>query len=589
MKQRITRQRRNLFEVLCELGCCYRHDLAMYVDYTNGKMNSGTGLLRALSKSNLIAEREIWKQGNQGKYSAVTFSYAGKWLAIRNELYGTEDETKNRIEESAGFFNTHETEILQKRLLLNRISLAFKSVSVPSLPSEKPRLIDLYHAIGGKEENEKERINYEFLHADSDYKNMSENEINKLIETGVFYTIHEVRDFIEEFGGGSSDTTYRSRAKGLFLSNKICYIVYAPKRGKNRNLLISTRGEKRFLEKLEPLLNLTNVYRKLPSFKEKKLNYDGVVSDGVAPLNRPSALVIGDGSKMTFSLSHKHKLYDEEGNPSNKDAWLTDNQELFDEVFSVAFDAIGLDALSYLCNTTKEEWQEEMRTSFQANTVFKENSSSPKFLGLENKTGALMTYLPVYEINILETIRDADYPCGVLTYSDMMETISRIVGKKILYYDIETSEQIVLDDGTGQYDEYGQLAGIAKINIYLESEGLQAKRSDINKLPKQYDMNPEEFFNKVADGRIEIKEVVALLETEPKKLNRYKRQNEHFMVSCDLELKRQVKDAARLYGISISKYIRQLITEKVTEDASTYQKQLKEDKKIRKQAEGVSI
>lgn len=589
MKQRVTKQRRTLFEILCELGCCYRHDLAMYIDYTSGKMNSGTGLLRTLEKSSLIAEREVWKQGNQGKYTAVTFSYAGKWLAIRNELYGTEDATKDRIEESAEFFNTHETEILQKRLLLNRISLAFKSVSVPSLPSEKPRLIDLYHLLGGTEENSSERINYEFLHTNSDYKQVTETEAKELLQTGIFYTIHEVRDFIEEFGMGNSDTTYRSRCKGIFISDKNCYIVYAPKRGKNKNLLISTIGEKRFIEKLSPLLNLTNVMRKLPSFKEKKLNYDGTVTDGATPINKPCALVIGDGSKMTFALSHKYKITNNEGNVANKDSWLTDNTELFEEVFSVAFDMIGLDALSYLCNTSKEEWQEEMRAAFQSNSSFKENLSSPKFLGLENKTGALITYLPVYEINILETIRDANYPCGVLTYSDMMETISRIVGKKILYYDIETAEQIVLDDGTGQYDEHGRLAGITKINMYLEAEGLQTKKSDINKLPKLYDMSPEEFFNKVADGRIEVRDLISQLETEPKKANRYKRQNEHFMVSCDLEMKRQVKDAARLYGISISKYIRQLISEKVAEDASTYQKQLKEDKKIRKQAENVSL
>ena len=590
MSQRLTEQRKKIMQILSELGCCYRRDIALYCDYTNGKLDSGTGLLRNLKKQDMISERKIPKETNSGKYLAVNFSYAGKWFAIRHELYDDEEETKRRIEESSSFFDTHDMEDVKKRLLINRISLAFESIGVPSLPSEKPSLASLYTLMTGNVlENTEDKVKYFFLHSDEDYKIISEDEFPMFLESGIFYTIHEIRDFIERMDSGKSDVVLRSRARGIYISKNQCFVIYAQRRGRNKNIAIETRVEKDLVKFLEPIIRATNIVRELPTMQEKTLDYKGEVARQLVPSNHPQAIVIGDGEKMHFSLSRRLSIKDADGNESSFREWLTSNKELYDYVFSVSFNAIGLDALSYLCTTTIENWQQEMLSRFSQTSQLLPNEQSPMFPYLDKTSQALMTYMPVYEINTLEKIKNANYPCGVFTYPDMVETISKITGKKLTYYDLDTCQPIQLGNNTGQYDDKGNFAGVAKINAYLASEKLQAKKSDINKLPKKYGMSPEEFFNQVADGRINVRDVSEQLETSELKRSYTVRGKEQVSITCDREFKKDIKDAARYYGISVSRYIKRLVSDKVKEDAKNYREETKNDKKLRKQTEQIAI
>ena len=53
-------------------------------------------------------------------------------------------------------------------------------------------------------------------------------------------------------------------------------------------------------------------------------------------------------------------------------------------------------------------------------------------------------------------------------------------------------------------------------------------------------------------------------------------------MTCNKQLKKQVQDAARYYGASVSSYIRRLIEDRVAEDAEKYREELKKDKQNRK-------
>lgn len=580
---RLTIQRRQVLELLCEIGGCYRRDLSLYSEYVNGKYGSGTAILRSLEKEAMLNNRQIAKQHGSDKYTAVNLSNAGKWYSIHNELCGEEDLTKQRIEVSMKHFDTHDSEELQKRLLLNRISIAFHIVGVHSIPSDKPSLSCLYETMTEKLlERSDDQTRFKFTYPENLYLEATREDCERILEEGVFYTIHEVREFIENYRAGSSDTTLLSRAKGVFISDRQCYVLYSPARGENKNISISSAGEKRLLSAIEPILQFTNVSRQMPSLVSKKMTYDGKIESTPVPYNMPYAIVISDGAQMVYKLSHKYKIKLGEKDERTLAEWLTGNEDLYKKVYNVPFNAIGLDSLQYLCTTPLEDWQNEMLTVFGESPDMEITGNFADFPAVEKKTKALMTYFPVYEINTLEYIMKADYEIGMFTYSDMVETILKTVGKNILIYDIETRQRIVLVDQYAEYGKNGKYAGVTKITNTLADRELQAKMSDINALPKQYEMAPQVFFNAVNSGEIDIEEVISNLETKPLKSKYVRRSDEQIVMTCNKQLKKQVQDAARYYGASVSSYIRRLIEDRVAEDAEKYREELKKDKQNRK-------
>lgn len=193
--------------------------------------------------------------------------------------------------------------------------------------------------------------------------------------------------------------------------------------------------------------------------------------------------------------------------------------------------------------------------------------------------------MPVYEMNTLEKIRNEDKEYGIVAYSDMFNPISKHVSKKILFYDIE--EEVPASDIANVviYDDNGYPKGKNMIIEALREEKKQCSLVEINKLPAKYGFkNPVEFFNKIALGTDDvpkIEDIVLQLETKPSKKFR-KTKTKQMSISLDDKFKEKLLKAAKLYNLSISRYIKLVIKDQVEKDAEEYTKSVEEDKAIRK-------
>lgn len=583
MKQiRITNQRKLLMKLLYEVGNCYRQDAVTYYDYVQNTISNGASVIREMEDNVIIANRNIPLVDTNRKTRVLNLSSSGKWMCIHKELFNTEDESKRRIEESIELFDTHDMEIVQRGLISNRIKMMFEAINVPAFTSNKPSLTSLYEQLSGERlyRNNKEKIKYKGIYKEQSYQQLNKEECEEILEdTGVYYSITEIREFLENKKNKSSDVTLSSRARGIYLSKKNVYIIYAQPKGRTKRLSVNISSEAKFINIIEPILLYTDVYRKLEGFNNKIMLADGTITFTDEQFNKPCALVISDTDLMVSKLTHRIKYKNDMSNGNS----LVGNLELFERVYVTSYSGVGMDSLSYLCSICLEEWKQEMLDSFIKNPKLTINNTFFDFPAVDKNNNSVVTFLPVYELNILEKIRSVDYSVGIFTYPDMIDMICKSIGRKnIEFFNIDSGERIYLDDSQMTYGESGKSLGLLKIKHELAKNNLQANENDILKLPKFFNLTDEEFFNSIADGRISIDIAIQKLELKPLKRIYYKKPSEQICISCDKEFKRKLKDATKYYGISTSRYVLSIIKDYVEKDSKAYKQEKELDRKARK-------
>lgn len=484
------------------------------------------------------------------------------------------------------FRTTNETTLIAK-LDDARIAAAMMLADVKAFPDEKPSLYHLFASLSLLP------LDYHKMYDNKETYNdtTTKEELEKILENGIYYTMKEYREFMEELSPGSTDTFIGTKARGIFISKTSCLVIYTGSHRNNRLLRISKPSEIHLRDSLRELCGITNVLRPLPGFaKENAVGYKESVSGSV------NAFVLTDGNALIYSMAT--------GNPSGKvkdtdmmekdDArkqyyadnggditmtWLKANGEIYSRIFAAPFSENGITSLAYLCHTTPESWQKQSRDMLRDDMRFVPTNEDPLYCYSDN--GKPVIYMPVYEVNELYRIYQLDYKVSIITYPDMYDGIAHSVRKDVTYYDADTLERASPDE-VMIYDSHGNIAGKKKLEFAMQDRELQLDTKAYTELPKRYNLSAAAFFNKIERGQINISKLADALsnDAQPLEVKEKKRiRRKSITLTMGEKFTNDIYRAARLHNMSASAYIKGLIHDQVKADAEMYAGKLSDSRK----------
>lgn len=575
----VTRKVTLLGVAMAQCGEAYRSDMILYVDCATGTYGAGQKEVRKWENRGLLNNRYIYKKNNNGDeaYQAIVLTHPAKLFLANNEICGDSDRTMQSIDATTSDFNLSDMTKIKIALLDVRAKLMFEGAGIPAFPYNKPTLKQLYEKLSGKTTGTPEN-NIGKVREENLYKKINSEEAREMLEQGIYYSIAEVRQFLSCFEGFDYDITVRSRTRGIYISNKNCFFVFLPHRGENKNIKISSRAEENLEKMFEKMLDLTRVNRRMRELERKNT----ITGESDIQLNGIDAIVIGDTDDIVFKLGRGLNGVNEKGKRIENKMWLTNNN-LFKRVYAVSASVTGVQSISYLCNSTKEEWHEEAKERMEESEAIAVYDNNPYFPGAE-KNGHVVGYMPVYEMNTLYQIKTERQQYGLMVYEDMAKPINKFLEKEINYYDIESGELINKTEAMTITSKKGTPLGRELITSELKKRKLEYKLQDVEKVYKEFGYpNKETFYNAIVKREEGAPTVIAVIEKlglETKKGRRKKPKT--VTLTIDAEFKEELKKAAKSYNLSIAKYVTKLIKRQVTIDAQHYNELLAEDRKIRK-------
>ena len=511
------------------VGECYKTDLLLFGRAANGNEAAmPTKALKKLLEEELVTTRKIPKEGNAKQTKeAVLLTRKGKNTVV--DLLNDEFLYKH-YKEYGTEFHTSVASVLRLRLLDSRIKIMFSCANIPAYKNEKPSLPRLARTLG----NNTIRIDDEI---DSHYIQLpAPEDYRKFLDNGVYYTVKEIREFLDAQSPGESDTTLRSRTRGVFISSDKCIVVYISPVGNNRIMRLSAEGERKFINKLKDILDVTYAKRNLPSLTKKELQSDGKyhyyenIRQGDV-----YALMISDTDSMVYAMATGNRNGITRGddmeevqasrvkNARKKDkspkyVWLTGNRNLYRRVFVTPFTYNGTVCLDYLCHTKVEKWAETSAKIMSAIPDITENKIDPIYPGtiLRNYEKVPAIFLPVFEVTELREISKSDKEVCVVTYEDMANAIAHSIKKEAIYYDVETLKRIE-PESVMIYDENGREKGRAILESYLSANNIECKKKEYFDLPEKFNMTYTEFYNAIAKGIVTPEAAASGMNGSPKK------------------------------------------------------------------------
>lgn len=565
---------------LMGVGMCYLTDLQTY-GRMRGRDATVSAALKAMRSDGYLDEIEL--KGRAGrKVTAVSLTKKGR-VELLNVLEPDEYEYWNKYALVAEQeFHTTDEKTLNKRLENVMTTTMFVCADVPALAKDKPKLSELYRRLLGEASSPRQESEDKV-----GYAKFGLNECKELMRTsGVYYTIKEYRLFCEEFDPGVTDTFKGSRARGIFISDKNCYVVYVPTHGDNKMLKIG-RYDQSFLTSLKRLLKITSVERTMPEFSTMiATEYGGTTEERVK--NEVHALVISDGDSMVYSMAmgyargkvterirsdQKKQKKGKQGQQAPSYEYIDYNCSLYKRVFVTPCTLNGISSLDYICHNSAEDWKaDSAEVCKQFGNKFKPNENDPYYSFTENRPGGLPTiYMPAFEVCELHNIAELDYEVAIITYKDMLNAIAHSIRRDAHFYDGDTNEAFGRDD-VYIYDKDGNIKGHNIIENELAQRGRQATKQEIAGLPRKFnDDQPIRFFNSVARGDIDINTFIQFIDTEeytPSIKKGIKRKN--ITLSMGTQFTNLIRRAARSKGLSMSAYIKGLIYDQVMADNEAY-------------------
>ncbi|MBR3251196.1 MAG: hypothetical protein IKF80_05770 [Erysipelotrichaceae bacterium] len=580
-----------LAEHLAKTGGCYRRDLARYGMQFATEKRVQAVIKQCIQEEFFRVETVIKadRRKTDDSYSYIMLTRKGK-TAYLDTIGEDEIYYRTHFEEKEKQFFTTNHDKLRIALRTSRIETMFAANGIPTAAVDKPSLTYLYGKLTGASQ---------VLCNDTYKDTLPRAECAEVLEKGIFYTIKEFRDFLDNMENIGSDDTMYSRARGIYISNDKILVVFISEVGANKIIKISSTAEKRLLVKIKTLSKITQAYRKLPELSKKKRNPatgEMIVTQMVE--SHPYALVISDGDSLVYSMATgnprgiikgKDKMLVKDATVKNsKDnawgntTWLKGNGSVFPRVFVTPCTPYGIGSLGYLCHTSSEEWAVASRALFASSERFEIDSFDPIYPAYEKGEWSRKSiFMPVFEVNELYSIATAKYTPTFLTYSDMLNAISHSIRKETAYYNADTME-IFDPDEVIIYDEYGYPKGYHMLEEVLRQMGLQCAKKDLNALPALQGYTFNKFYNEVARGRIDIQLLIPSLPT--KKLEQKEEEPKRFRTSVlgmrmGEKFINKIKKAAKLHDTTVSSYIKGLIHEQVNEDAELYDQRIREAKR----------
>lgn len=578
---------------LARTGGCYRRDLTRYGMQFATEKRVQAVIRQCLQQEFFKAETVIKADRRKAddSYTYLVLTRKGR-VAYLDAIGEDEQYYRLHFEEKAKLFGTVNQEKLRIALRTSRIETMFAANGIPVAAIDKPSLPYLYGKLTGAPQ----------VLCNEMYKDtLPRTECAEVLSKGIFYTIKEFRDFLDNMESIGSDDTMYSRARGIFVSSDKILVIFIPEIGGNKIIKISSTAEKRLLVKLKTLSKITKAYRKLPELSKKKRNPatgEKAVTQMVE--SHPYALVISDGDSLVYSMAtgnprgiikgkDKMLMKDAAAKSSKEKAWgnttwLKGDGSVFPRVFVTPCTPYGIGSLGYLCHTSAEEWAASSRALFASSERFEIDSFDPIYPAYEKGEWSRKSiFMPVFEVNELYSIASAKYTPTFLTYGDMLNAISHSIRKEATYYNADTME-IFDPDEVIIYDEYGYPKGYHMLEEALRQKNLQCSKKDLNALPALQGYTFNKFYNEVARGNIDLQYLIPSLPTkkleQKEETKRYRtsvlgiRMGEKFI--------NRIRKAAKLHDMTASSYIKGLIHEQVNADSDLYDEKIRQAKKQRR-------
>lgn len=578
---------------LIGVGTCYVTDLRMYGKLL-GRDATVSEALKRMRADGYLDEFELSGKAER-KLKAVALTKKG-----RNDLLNVMDEDEYEYwlkygQTAERDFHVTDESKLKRKLDNVRAMTIFVCASSPALPHDKPKLSDLYEKVA-KMYYPAERVEKTAPGKTPKiaYKDLSPRECMEMLQTtGIYYTISEYREFCEEYGVAVTDTFRGSRARGIFISDKNCYVVYIAKHGDNK-MIKTDRYEQSLVTSLKLLLKITSVERMMPEFAMKSASeYGGTVIKNIR--NEPYAVVISDGNSLVYSMATgypsgkiigtptERKMKKEKKKKRNapKYEFLDYNNSVYRRLFVIPFTMNGVFSLDYICHNSAEDWQSDSRSiAKQFSDTFTDNSDNSYYPTKElSRGGYPAIFMPAFEVKMLYEIANQDYPVAVITYKDMLNAVAHSIMREAHYYDADAHKRFS-EDSVYIYTANGDIAGVNKIEIALAKRGMKATQQELIGLPKKFGFpDPIVFFNGIARGDIDINTFIDFIDAQeydptPKK-NIYRKS---ITLTTGAGFTNMIYRAARLHGKSASMYVKELIHDQVIADNDEYTKKLAENR-----------
>lgn len=569
-----------LMRALLALGECYEADLRLMA-HAWGSARNAKRVVRSMLSSDAVIVRET-RNSDGDAIKSVALTKKGR---VRT-LDGMSDEYwVKHWDDARSPFRVSDYSKLERRLNDNRIIVMMMLAGVAAMPNEKPTLYKLMDGCGAILP---ERSGY----ANSNYVDgMTDDECKALIEHGVYYTVAEVRDFISESGSATeADTTYVSKARGVFISDATMYIVYMAQPGDNRIISVRAFGEQRLMDALRPVLAVTHIGRQIKELPRYSINERTNERTVVGYAHgEPYALIISDGDALVYSTANGGPR----GKPVNSAVnemkvtqgsvrYINGSGPLFRRVFVIPHTVNGLSILRYITTASTEDW---LRASADIISHIAGSAPSPDsamypYTVLDGDMHIPAIYLPAYECRELYMIAQRQGRIAIVTYRDMLNAIAHSVRCDAIYYDADTLERID-ENAVLVYALNGECAGEYALEQELAKRGVKSSPAERAELPGRFGYDSAvRFWNDIARGRLSAEDAADAVsgkrKDEPARTYVHRAQVS-MLVSSDYA--NQIKKAAKYYGMSVSAYLKKITHDQVVADAQAYTDMLAENKR----------
>ncbi len=196
---------------------------------------------------------------------------------------------------------------------------------------------------------------------------------------------------------------------------------------------------------------------------------------------------------------------------------------------------------------------------------------------------ALEHFFPIYEVTELAEIAKRTEEVCVITYEDMANVIAHSVKIELRYFYVETMEEID-PDTVMIYDANGYEKGPTMIEAALSEIGKKSFNAEIKRVAGELGISYTKLCNSVARGGIPVSDVLERMELDelPDIVNEKKQSAKTDTTSISIVVSDafagKVKQAAKLHGVNVSAYIKNLIAETVNEDSRRYDEHIAREK-----------
>ena len=512
---------------LLRKGGVYRQDLLAYANRICSKPSDASTLIRELKERDIIAIRnftvlekryaatETEKTGSYyrsaGKTETVTLSDHG--LTAMYQLYITSANVDapaprayfEKLREPFLADITQLSDSAYRQVLnrydANRLKTIFNIAGALTEPLGKPCLEEVYCYRNGLE--------YEGEHS-KDYRVYQDDTmLDTILERGIYYTIGEYREFYARHEDGVE--RFKTIARGIYISNILTLVVYANGRG-NKSMIFCP--------------NQTSEQQIVLALKNENLSHrTSDTNAGAYASKEVHALLIGESDSFIYSTAtgkrfgrttkgHKNDNYLKKLlTPYSKVFEVPDpsanRQNYYNGLYCIAYNRCGLDQLRRLLEQSSQTdaFYQEVTETFPER--FAKDPGNREFPILYRDSDGIWRsccYIPCYELMQLAAIRQQQAQPVIIVSSDMRDIIQRITHQKHLFLDPEdftpdTSAVLTID-------ENGYPAGKKILDDYLHAKLKRAERAEYYKAAARYDLDVTEFFNAIAESRIDVEEVV---------------------------------------------------------------------------------